>query len=207
MARPRARFLRAGNPACSQMAETLLNTCPAFSRAGARLHWPLPDPVEFSGNQDAASDEIPRLTRWHRGAPLRLARADRRQSTRRVAQPGPGERSGRERMNAHTRRRTNASLMRESAASRTAERQAGARLALVLAIVAVAESVALVLLPALRSLFIVYLIFSLALLGGLLAQGLRRGLFTSVDAEGKGAATATPGQVPSVELPTTEGRK
>jgi arsenate reductase len=26
-------------------------TCPAFSRAGARLLWPFPDPVEFSGNQ------------------------------------------------------------------------------------------------------------------------------------------------------------
>jgi len=108
-------------------------------------------------------------------------------------------------MNAHTRRRVNATLMRESAASRTAERQAGARLALVIGIVALAEIVALVLLPALRSLLIVYLAFSLALLGGLLAQGLRRGLFTSLDAEGEGAVTATPDQVPSVELPTAEG--
>ena len=109
-------------------------------------------------------------------------------------------------MNAHTRRRTNA-LMQESAASRTSERQAGVRLALVIGIVALAEIVALASLPALRSLLIVYLIFSLALLGGLLAQGLRRGLFTSVDAEGEGAATAMPEQVPSAELPTAEGRR
>jgi hypothetical protein len=51
--------------------------------------------------------------------------------------------------------------------------------------VAVAEFVALVVLPALRSLLLVYLVFCLALLGALLVRGARRGLLTPIKAKGR----------------------